>query len=360
MASRTDAKNQQVVYTYDNYARLTKVQRYPVANGAEDLCQQENYTYGTVSDSTYVLGRLQTVQYKGGYNSLVSPTCDTTFTESYTYTQPGGVATKTLATSRTFTNSSGGQSNQSVNLVASFTYDNEGRMLTEQYPNANRTTAGPNLSFTYDSIPMTRLLVLFCWLMISLRLDAAAEFCSLRVSVRATANELPISTPIAVVDPAGRTIATMDSVSGEARFCDLPFGEYSIIVGDNERCGQTVIRGVRIGFGDERVLKAMANGCPHPWFPGIVQRNGRWYPTTCGILIRVRGSDGMALPGAEIDLSGGKLLSDSFGRIRIHMKANEELVLSLTRPRYVTETVPLTCGRTYSESEKTIIMHRSD
>jgi len=29
VATRTDAKGQQVVYTYDGYARLTKVHRYP-------------------------------------------------------------------------------------------------------------------------------------------------------------------------------------------------------------------------------------------------------------------------------------------------------------------------------------------
>jgi len=92
------------------------------------------------------------VQYKGGYNSLVSPTCDTTFTEIYTYTQPGGVATKTLANSRTFINYYGQQESSGATLVAGFTYDNEGRMLTEQYPNANSTTVGPNLSFTYDSM----------------------------------------------------------------------------------------------------------------------------------------------------------------------------------------------------------------
>jgi|SRR5579871_559585 len=44
LATKVDAKNQKVAYTY---ARLTKVQRYPVSTGSEDICQQENYYYDT-------------------------------------------------------------------------------------------------------------------------------------------------------------------------------------------------------------------------------------------------------------------------------------------------------------------------
>src|ERR1019366_9946590 len=42
--SRTDAKGQQVAYTYDSYSRLSEVQRYPTS-GTEDVCQREVYYY---------------------------------------------------------------------------------------------------------------------------------------------------------------------------------------------------------------------------------------------------------------------------------------------------------------------------
>lgn len=71
-STRTDAKGQQVRYSYDSYARLIKVQRYPQGpSGAEDLCQQEDYYYdGTnpvgSSYPTSAQGHLSAVQYWGG------------------------------------------------------------------------------------------------------------------------------------------------------------------------------------------------------------------------------------------------------------------------------------------------------
>ncbi|HEY7336734.1 MAG TPA: RHS repeat-associated core domain-containing protein, partial [Bryobacteraceae bacterium] len=88
-------------------------------------------------------------------------TCDITFTETYTYTQPGGVASKSLSAIRSFVGWNGMPTPAGATLGASFTYDNEGRMLTEQYPGSTTidgtgtgliTTAGPNLSYTYDSM----------------------------------------------------------------------------------------------------------------------------------------------------------------------------------------------------------------
>jgi RHS repeat-associated protein len=142
VATRTDAKGQVVVYTYDLYARLTKVQRYPSGtNNLEDTCQQENYYYDSNPfDGAYsqnVLGRLAAVQYVGG-------NCGTTLTEMYSYSVPGAVTGKRLRVARSgFYN----PPTMSFDLNGSFTYDNEGRMTAEQYPNA-----GPNLSFGYDAM----------------------------------------------------------------------------------------------------------------------------------------------------------------------------------------------------------------
>ena len=46
ISQRTDAKGQVTTYTYDGYARLSEVQRYPSGlGGAADPCQQVNYYY---------------------------------------------------------------------------------------------------------------------------------------------------------------------------------------------------------------------------------------------------------------------------------------------------------------------------
>jgi YD repeat-containing protein len=45
VATKTDAKNQQVQLSYDSYGRTTQVRRYPVAGGAEDTCQRTDLYY---------------------------------------------------------------------------------------------------------------------------------------------------------------------------------------------------------------------------------------------------------------------------------------------------------------------------
>jgi YD repeat-containing protein len=100
IATKHDAKGQDIVYTYDNYARLTKVQRYPQGVAQpEDTCQQENYYYDTNTFDPgyphYSSGRLTAVQYYGpapGSNYVANPglytgsaNCLTTFTEMYDY-----------------------------------------------------------------------------------------------------------------------------------------------------------------------------------------------------------------------------------------------------------------------------------
>ncbi len=144
VATRTDAKGQVAVYTYDPYARLAEVQRYPSGTGnPEDTCQQEDYYYDNHSpaSSTYPtngMGRLSAVEYWGGYNPLTSPTCDTAFVEMYNYGVPGAPVGKQLQVSRAAA---------TFALTATYTYDNEGRTTAETYPTDN-SGATASLSYT--------------------------------------------------------------------------------------------------------------------------------------------------------------------------------------------------------------------
>jgi RHS repeat-associated protein len=170
IASKTDAKSQQILYSYDSYARLTKVQRGAIQNGSfvEDTCQQENYYYDTntfdSSYSQYASGRLTAVQYYGANplapNSAANPSpysnastaCGTTYTEMYNYSQPGGEVGKRLRVTRwlQYSNNNDGvahTANSNVDLNATFAYDNEGRMTSTQFPNS-----GPNVAWAYDSM----------------------------------------------------------------------------------------------------------------------------------------------------------------------------------------------------------------
>ena len=151
LATKTDAKNQQVQYSYDSYKRVTEVRR-GTYNGTftEDTCQREDSYYDTNpfdgSFSQNTQGRLAAVQYKGGYNASATPTCDTTFTEMYGYTQAGSSVKKRLQVARAA---------GTFNLDSQYTYDNEGRMTAEQYPSSwsgSSWVAGPNLGNTFDSM----------------------------------------------------------------------------------------------------------------------------------------------------------------------------------------------------------------
>ena len=170
VSMRTDAKGQQVVYTYDTLARLTKVQRYPtgISNG-EDVCQQENYYYDTNPyDSTYsgsyTSGRLTAVQCYGGSSAYGSfgyftgtTACDTQFIEMYGYSQPGGKIGKRLRIIRNIPNGSTQNPTSTaitVDLNSTNAFDNEGRIIATQYPSygSSGTTAGPNLGWAFDTM----------------------------------------------------------------------------------------------------------------------------------------------------------------------------------------------------------------
>ena len=121
-----------------------------------------NYSYDTNpydggGYSANISGRLAAVQYK---NATSTPgICDTTFQEWYSYddnmTNKGGARTKKqLVVARSGVSAA-------ATLAASYTYDNEGRMTSQQYPNSygydsngNPTVSvtGPNLSYTYDAM----------------------------------------------------------------------------------------------------------------------------------------------------------------------------------------------------------------
>jgi len=134
---RTDAKGQEIRYTYDAKKRVTHARRY--VGGVEQACQAVTYTYDSGS---YSIGRLSSLQWGG-------PACagGYSYTEAYTYAPPGNVLSKTL-------NVVNAQS-QAAALAAAFTYDNEGRRTQVKYPNWNNygtPVTGPAYTYGFDAV----------------------------------------------------------------------------------------------------------------------------------------------------------------------------------------------------------------
>jgi len=145
LASRTDAKGQQVQFSYDAYKRTTQVRKY--ISGTEDTCQPEDYYYDSQTLASgftqNALGRLAAVQYKGG-------TCggsdDYPFQEIYSYTTAGAPTKKRFRIKK---------GSYTTDLDSTYTYDNEGKMTSVVYPkswNGSTWVNGPTLTNVFDSM----------------------------------------------------------------------------------------------------------------------------------------------------------------------------------------------------------------
>ena len=158
---KIDAKGQKMAFSYDSYKRVTQISKYP--DGAnEDLCQQVKYFYDSNPDNSnypynqYTAGRLVSVHYAGTNcqyvgSGLTGPWTIVTgnnYVEMYAYTQAGQVSNKRLRLVKQIGTSAAPYNpvTVSADMEAVYTYDQEGKMLTQSYP------LGTTYSYTYDSM----------------------------------------------------------------------------------------------------------------------------------------------------------------------------------------------------------------
>jgi len=154
LTTRTDANGNQFGYTYDSSGRLTLI----TANGntLRTFYYDTNPFDNSSTFNTYTTGRLTAIQ-NATYN-VITPTTTTPyyFTEMFAYQQAPAVTTKRLQLTESVTYATGGYPpyNQATvwgNLDATYTYDNEGRVLTTAYP-ATQYGAGPSYSYQLDGM----------------------------------------------------------------------------------------------------------------------------------------------------------------------------------------------------------------
>ena len=147
LATVTDAKSQQKVYTYDTYGRVIQIARGTVANVqfTEDTTQRTTFTYDGTNNgfSSNTAGRVSQVNYSGPHGLQ--------FSELYSYHSAGPVTTKRLSVSGIALGSN------TANLDGSYAYDNFGHVSSVQYPfaqwsNGTATSNGPQYSYSYDNL----------------------------------------------------------------------------------------------------------------------------------------------------------------------------------------------------------------
>jgi len=153
VTKRVDAVGQTTTYTYDPYNRLSQVAR------GNDSCQTDSYYYDTSIDGSFPsgasYGKLTAVAF--GYGTPGSGACPGSGSNGstwqgmlyeYQYASTGRTTGKRMIVKR---NGYGDSPNTTVDLDAFWTYDNEGRMLTVQYPVVTDPNTGnpTSTAFTY-------------------------------------------------------------------------------------------------------------------------------------------------------------------------------------------------------------------
>ena len=137
VASKVDAKGQQITYAYDSYKRVTQISKFPDGTN-EHACQRVTYNYDSNPDTTnylytsYLAGRLASVHYAGASCSSGG----NNYVDMYAYSQSGQVTRKTFRLTK---------GTASGDLEAVYTYDQEGKMLSQSYP------LGTTFNYGYDA-----------------------------------------------------------------------------------------------------------------------------------------------------------------------------------------------------------------
>jgi RHS repeat-associated protein len=140
---KIDAKNQKIKYIYDDFKRVTQVQKYPTSGGAEDLCQQVNYTWDTHPlGAPYGLnGKGKVVRVQWAQPVGCTAGAGGNWTEDYSYNAAGQMTLKGLS--------------PQIGIAGLFsttnTYDNEGKLTA---------FTGLNGTYTYGFDSMGRPLSL--------------------------------------------------------------------------------------------------------------------------------------------------------------------------------------------------------
>ncbi len=166
--TKTDAKNQVFTYLYDSYKRLTSIS---VGSTVLRTFMYDTNTLDSNFSGLYTAGRLVAVQHtaftpqgyvsgQGGSNITVPSSMQ--FTEMYNYTQPGLTAKKRLQVEETahyYVNGIAHDDPKTLNLDGVYTYDNEGKMTSVNYPttyswNGSQlvASAGPTYTYSFDAM----------------------------------------------------------------------------------------------------------------------------------------------------------------------------------------------------------------
>ncbi len=156
MLTKTDAKGQQFTYGYDGYKRMTSIS--VGGNVIRNFYYDTNPLDGTFSQ--YTSGRLTAVLHSAFVAVPGTPQISHRFAEMYSYTQAGLPSKKRLQTNENVYYDQTHNHTGTINLDAAYTYDNEGKMTSVNYPTTYGVdgdenlipSAGPIYTYSFDNM----------------------------------------------------------------------------------------------------------------------------------------------------------------------------------------------------------------
>jgi RHS repeat-associated protein len=158
LLTKTDAKNQVFTYGYDGYKRMTSIT--VDGNVIRNFYYDTNPLDGTFSQ--YTQGRLTAVLHAPFVAVPGTPQISHRFAEMYSYSQAGQPIKKRLQANENVYYDQTHNHTGTINLDAIYTYDNEGKMTSVNYPTTygvdgdNNLIPSPGPTYTYSFDNMHR------------------------------------------------------------------------------------------------------------------------------------------------------------------------------------------------------------
>jgi len=171
----------------------------------------------------------------------------------------------------------------------------------------------------------------------------AQSACALRVRVYDPDFRPLDSIPVVIRMDDGRIIGHLRTKNGTAELCDIGWGTFSVMVGQ-EMCGQVEIRHLYISQINTLEVPVVYRNC-----------HGMMIWSACSVLVRVRGQDGRNLTSATLEIAerpNGTLAPDAFGRIFFGIRFGETVHLSVSARGYASELRELSCTREKPQIEE--------
>ena len=143
----------------------------------------------------------------------------------------------------------------------------------------------------------------------------------------------------------GRVSPERQTVNGIANFCDIGWGTFSVIVGQ-EMCGQVEVKHLYISQSATLQVPVLYKNC-----------HGNLFDLACSVIFRIRDPADRPIPSAKIEIagqSGSTFTPDVWGRTFFGVQFGRTADVKVTAEGYVSDERRVECARDKPHLEESI------